>query len=80
MRNSPYDQLPSVIRDQNLEVDKDEKPRNTKYNLQLIRKSTVYCGVVNSINRRNPGLVNRRLVNARLSILDYKLSCPFFFL
>jgi len=51
MRNSPYDQLPSVIRDQNLEVDKDEKPRNTKYNLQLIRKSTVYCGVVNSINR-----------------------------
>ena len=36
-------QKTSVIRDQNLEVDKDEKPRNTKYNLQLIRKSTVYC-------------------------------------
>ncbi len=35
-------QKTSIIRVQNLEVDKDEKLRNTKYNLQLIRKSTMY--------------------------------------
>jgi len=36
-------QKTSVIRVQDLEVDKDENKSNTKYNLQLKRKSTVYC-------------------------------------